>query len=155
MNIRDILEHKGDSVDTVAENATIHDAIKELNEKRIGALVVIDSDGGVTGIITERDILRECGNRCVALRDPSARKTAECASLVRDCMTTDLVVAVPDDSLEYVMGIMTKNRVRHLPVMHSGKLVGIVSIGDVVNAHVGEAEHENRLLNDYIHGVMH
>lgn len=154
MNIRDILEHKGDSVDTVSENATIHDAIGKLNEKRIGALVVVESDGGVTGIITERDILRECGHRCVALKDPPARNTAECTSLVRDCMTTDLVVAVPDDSLEYVMGIMTKNRVRHLPVMHSGKLVGIVSIGDVVNAHVGEQVHENRLLNDYIHGTI-
>jgi len=155
MNIRDILEHKGDHVVTISENATIHEAIGKLNEKRIGALVVTESDGRVTGIISERDILRECGNRCVALKDPSARKIAECTSLVRDCMTTDLVVAVPDDSLDYVMGIMTKNRIRHLPVMHSGKLVGIVSIGDVVNAHVGAAEHENRLLKDYIHGVMH
>jgi CBS domain-containing protein len=68
-------------------------------------------------------------------------------------MTKDLIIGVPDDSLDYVMGIMTKNRIRHLPVMDGKKLVGIVSIGDVVNAHLEETEFENRMLKDYIHGV--
>jgi CBS domain-containing protein len=76
-----------------------------------------------------------------------------CPSLVREVMTKDLIVGVPDDSLDYVMGVMTKNRIRHLPVMDGKKLVGIVSIGDVVNAHLEETEFENRMLKDYIHGV--
>ncbi len=67
-------------------------------------------------------------------------------------MTKEVIIGVPDDDLDYVMGIMTKNRIRHLPVLDAGKLVGIISIGDVVNAHLNETKFENRLLKDYIHG---
>jgi CBS domain-containing protein len=70
-------------------------------------------------------------------------------------MTADIIIGVPEDDLNYVMGIMTKNRIRHLPVLEQGKLTGIISIGDVVNAHVEEAEFENRVLQDYIHGVTY
>ncbi len=70
-------------------------------------------------------------------------------------MTEHLIIGVPDDDLTYVMGIMTKNRIRHLPIIDEGALVGVVSIGDVVNAHVEEAEFENRMLKDYIHGVTY
>ncbi len=69
-------------------------------------------------------------------------------------MTTELVIGVPDDRLDYVMGVMTQNRIRHLPIMDSGSLVGIVSIGDVVRAHLQETQYENRMLKDYIHGVV-
>ncbi len=70
-------------------------------------------------------------------------------------MTKQLIIAVPDDELDYVMGIMTKNRIRHLPIIEGEQLVGIISIGDVVNAHVEETEFENRMLRDYIHGVTY
>jgi signal-transduction protein with cAMP-binding, CBS, and nucleotidyltransferase domain len=75
--------------------------------------------------------------------------------LVKDVMTKHLIVGVPDDDLSYVMGIMTKNKIRHLPIMDGGELAGIISIGDVVNAHVVETTFENRMLKDYIHGVTY
>ncbi len=68
-------------------------------------------------------------------------------------MTKDLIIGVPDDGLNYVMGVMTKNKIRHLPILEEGRLAGIISIGDVVNAHVEESDYENRLLKDYIQGA--
>jgi CBS domain-containing protein len=153
MKIKNIFGEKGTDVVTIEQDETVQEAICKLNEHRIGALVVTDERGETCGIITERDILRHCGQRWVALSEPSPREEMSCPSLVREVMTKDLIVGVPDDSLDYVMGVMTKNRIRHLPVMDGKKLVGIVSIGDVVNAHLEETEFENRMLKDYIHGV--
>ena len=101
--------------------------------------------GVVMGIITERDILRETAERCEEIRD----------RLVGEVMTRDVIIGVPDDDLDYVMGVMTKNRIRHLPVMDESGLIGIISIGDVVNAHLRNTAFENRMLKDYIHGVTH
>ncbi len=94
-----------------------------------------------------------CGEQCVKLNDPKLAGTG-CPALVADIMTTELVIGVPDDRLDYVMGVMTQNRIRHLPIMDAGSLVGIVSIGDVVRAHLQETQYENRMLKDYIHGVV-
>ncbi len=148
MRIRDILrQHKGRDVKTIEVDKTVHDAICQLNEHGIGALVVMGEGGELCGIITERDVLRECGGRCIALTEPLEQG---CPALVQNVMTSDLIIGVPDDDLGYVMGVMTKNRVRHLPVLDDGDLVGIISIGDVVNAHVAETEFENRMLKDYV-----
>jgi CBS domain-containing protein len=155
MRIRDVLRQKGTEVITIEADRTVHDAVRKLNEHKIGALVVTDEGGEICGIITERDILRECGERCVRLMQAREFGEPPCPSLVKEVMTADLIIGVPDDDLEYVMGIMTKNRIRHLPVMDEGRLVGIISIGDVVNAHLERTEFENRLLRDYIHGVTH
>ena len=154
MRIADILDRKGTEVVTIGAAATVHDAIVRLNEHRIGALVVTGEAEGIVGIITERDILRECGERCARLVEPGA-SDPKCVALVSDVMTRDVIVGVPRDGLSYVMGIMTKNRIRHLPVLDGARLVGIVSIGDVVSAHVDEAEFENRQLKDYIRGVTY
>ncbi len=154
MRVRDILQRKGSHVVTIGVGKSVHDAICRLNEHAIGALVVVGQDGEVAGIITERDVLRECGERCVRLTEPPAREEAPCAAFVRDIMSKDVVIGVPDDDLDYVMGIMTKNRIRHLPILDDGKLVGMISIGDVVNAHLKETEFENRSLKDYIRGVV-
>lgn len=153
MRVRDILQHKGGEVVTIEANRTVHEAICTLNEHAIGALIVTKGGGEVKGIVTERDILRMCGDRCVQLTNPEVAGTG-CPALVGDIMTTELVIAVPDDRLDYVMGVMTQNRVRHLPIMDGGLLVGIVSIGDVVRAHLQETQYENRMLKDYIHGVV-
>ncbi len=153
MKIRDVLRVKGSQVTTIEPDRTVQEAICKLNEYGIGALVVTGESDDVKGIITERDILRECGQNCTALGGSGEGEQAKCLSLVRDIMKTELIIGVPDDSLDYVMGIMTRNRIRHLPVMDGKKLVGIVSIGDVVNAHLEETEFENRMLKDYIHGV--
>jgi CBS domain-containing protein len=106
----------------------------------------------LSGIITERDIMRECGERCVRLTD-SAEDHSACPALVKDVMTKDLVIGVPDDDLNYVMAVMTKNKIRHLPILEEGELAGVISIGDVVNTLVEETGYENRLLKDYIQGA--
>ena len=155
MKIKDILREKGTDVVTIKADETVQYAICKLNEHGIGALVVTDERGGISGIITERDILHECGERCVRLSEPPTWEEADCPALVQNVMTKDLIIGVPDDDLDYVMGILTKNRIRHLPVVDAGKLVGIISIGDVVKAHLKETQFENRMLRDYIHGVSH
>jgi len=154
MQIRDILRKKGAEVVRIEADQTIHDAIGKLNEHSIGALVVTGQGGEVIGIITERDILRICGDGCVRLDKPATLEEPACPSLVQDAMTTNLVIGVLDDDLDYVMGVMTKNRVRHLPILDDGSLAGIISIGDVVNAHLKEQVVENRTLRDYIHGPV-
>ncbi len=154
MQIKDILREKGTDVVTIEAGRTVHDAICTLNEHGIGSLIVTREGGEIAGIITERDILRECGERCVRLKEPPAQEETTCASLVRDVMSKDVVIGVPDDDLDYVMGIMTKNRIRHLPILDDGKLAGIISIGDVVNAHLKETEFENRMLKDYMYGEV-
>jgi len=152
MQIRDILQEKGTKVVTIDVESTIHDAIGKLNEHGIGALIVMGEGDEIAGIITERDILRKCGDNCVHLTEPAKPEKTACPSLVKDAMTTDLIIGVPDDDPNYVMGIMTKNHIRHLPIMDDGNLTGIISIGDLVNANLEEQVYENRTLRDYIHG---
>lgn len=140
MKIRDLLRGKGTAVVTIRPEATIHEAVTMLVNHRIGSLVVLDEQRRVMGIITERDILREC-----AARSDQIKQTR-----VQDVMTTNLIIGVPDDEISYVMGIMTHNRIRHLPIMDGERLAGIISIGDVVKAQLEETEFENRYLKDYI-----
>jgi CBS domain-containing protein len=154
MRIRDILQDKGTAVVTIEVGRTIHNAIDRLNEHKIGALIVTGEGEKIIGIITERDILRVCGKHCVHLDEPPARQETTCPCLVQDAMTKDLVIGVLDDDLDYVMGIMTKNRIRHLPILDHESLAGIISIGDVVNAHLKETEFENRMMRDYIQGPV-
>ena len=127
----------------------MHEAVRELNSHRIGALVVTGDDGSVQGIVSERDVLRmaaetwdDSGDRVSRLRDRP----------VVGIMTREVICAVPDDELDYAMGIMTQNRIRHLPIVEEGRLVGIISIGDVVRAHLQHATYENRMMRDYIQG---
>lgn len=143
MKIKEILRRKGATVHTITPDSTVQDAMSLLVEHNIGGLIVREKGGGIVGIITERDILRQCA---AGTHDPEG-------VFVSDVMTKELIIGVPDDDLTYVMGIMTKNRIRHLPVMNGEELEGIISIGDVVNAHLQETEFENRLLKDYIHGT--
>lgn len=140
MKIRDLLRGKGTAVVTIRPEATIHNAMTMLVNHRIGSLVVTDEQGRIIGIITERDILREC-----AARSEQVKNTR-----VQEVMTTNPIIGVPDDEVGYVMGIMTNNRIRHLPIMAGERLEGIISIGDVVKAQLEETEFENRYLKDYI-----
>jgi len=143
--VADILRQKSQGIVTIEPDVSLQEAIRKLVDHNIGSLLVVDEHGGVLGIITERDILRQC-----AL---GVGKIAE--RLVKDAMTRDVIIGVPEDSLDYVMGIMTTNRIRHLPIMDGSDLRGMISIGDVVHAHLRDAEFENRMLRDYIHGVRH
>lgn len=144
MRIRDILRTKGSEVISVSPDAPVLAAVRILSEHRIGALVVREGSG-IEGIISERDVLN------LVARDPST--VAE--TPVREVMSTDVIVAVAEDDLDYVMNIMTENRIRHLPILREQELAGIVSIGDVVNAMRRSMESENRHLKDYIQGVAH
>lgn len=144
MRIRDILSAKGHDVITVAPDQPVLTAVRILSEHRIGA-VVVQSDGDIAGILSERDVLN------LVADDPAKVAT----TTVSDVMTTNVIVGVPEDDLDYVMNIMTNNRIRHLPIVEDSELAGMVSIGDVVNAVRRSVESENRHLKDYIQGVPH
>ena len=143
MKIRDLLEEKGYEVVTVPGSFPLRDAMHLLVEHNIGS-VVVARDKVVEGILTERDILR------LAAADPKAMERMK----VEEVMTKDVVVGLPEESVEYVMEIMTKNRIRHLPVVDDGWMQGILSIGDVVNALRKKVEAENHYMRDYIRGVF-
>ena len=132
MKVRDILQVKGSQVHSIGPDQTVLDAVALLVEHRIGALLVRDAAGAVAGILSERDVLRECLHRSAELGRIS----------VRDAMTRDLVVCVLDDDVDYAMGVVTKNRVRHLPVMDGDRVVGMISIGDLVKASLDEVQYE-------------
>jgi len=151
MQIKDVLQEKGAGVVTIDAGQTIHAAIVELNHHGIGALVVTEEGGKVAGIITERDILKCCGNNCTHLLNTPPKEQTICQNLVNNIMTKDLVIGVPEDDLNYVMGVMTKHHIRHLPILDDGRLAGIISLGDLINAHFEENVFESRTLKDYIH----
>ncbi len=141
MQIGDLLKQKGNKVFTVSPDVPVMDAIRILNEKKIGALMVTNEDGTVEGIITERDILH------------NFEHCADC-KFVRDFMTPKekLFIGHPNDSVEYVMSVFTTNRIRHLPIIDGDRLIGIISIGDVVKALLDSTKFENKVLKDYISG---
>ncbi len=143
MKIRDILRTKPEGVHTIGPEDTVLAAVRALSEHRIGALVVRREDD-ILGIISERDVMNLVAGKPDAVAD----------ALVQDIMTQDLIVGLPEDDLDYVMNVMTENRIRHLPIMTGQHLEGIVSIGDVVNAVRRKVETENRHLKDYIRGVV-
>ncbi len=140
MTIRDILQSKGRDVYSISPDHTLLGCVTLLVEHGVGALLVRESTGGVVGIISERDVLRASLHHSADLnRIP-----------VRDTMTRDVIVCVPTDDLDYARGIMTANRIRHLPVMDGEEVIGLVSIGDLVKASLEEAQYENRYLKEYI-----
>lgn len=140
MRILDILERKGHDVVTIGEDRSVLDAARKLVEYNIGGLVVTHRDHP-TGIITERDILRH-----------TAKSPGELgATPVGVIMSRDLAVADPEDGLEECMAVMTQRRIRHLPVVRDRQLLGIVSIGDLINACLISARDENEQLRHYIH----
>jgi CBS domain-containing protein len=141
VKIKDLLEAKGNEVVTISPTAPLEDALRLLVEKNIGSLVVAE-EKVVLGIMTERDVLR------LVSKDRDRVGEME----VQELMTRNVIVGLPDDSLDYVMEIMTRNRIRHLPVVDTGWLHGIVSIGDVIRALRTKVEAENRYMRDYIQG---
>jgi CBS domain-containing protein len=143
MKIADILQSKGHDVVTIGPERSVADAIRLLVEHRIGAVVVVQR-GEIQGILSERDILN------LADADPGRLKLLR----VGEVMTHDLVVGLADDEIDYVMQILTQNRIRHLPIVDDGQLIGSVSIGDVVNALRSGLEAENRYLREYVQGVF-
>ena len=142
MRIREIIQSKGGAVVTVDPDRSVLEAMQVLVQHRIGCVLVVRGED-IAGIMSERDELR------LAASSPAALESTR----VADAMTRDLIVAVPDDDLQYAMEIMTKNRIRHLPIVEGGRLTGMLSIGDIVNALRSHVESENRHLRDYIQGI--
>jgi CBS domain-containing protein len=127
MNIASILARKGGRVVTCGPDQSIRQALGLLAEHNIGALVVVDATGAPVGILSERDIVRE-----------AARDERLFGRAVGEIMTRDVIVGVPEDDLRAVRHTMTERRFRHVPVVVEGRLVGIVSIGDVVKAELDQ-----------------
>ena len=140
MTVKTILSTKGSEVITIGPNATLEEAIAVLAKHRIGALVVLGADQRVIGILSERDVMRALSERGAnALKEPLAQT-----------MTRVVVTCVEADTVSDLMERMTRGRFRHIPVLEQDRLVGIISIGDVVKQRLGEMERESEALKDYI-----
>jgi CBS domain-containing protein len=140
MNVKTILSTKGSEVITIGPTATLEEAIAILTKHRIGALVVLGADQRVIGILSERDIVRALAERHAnALKEPLAQT-----------MTRVVVTCGESDTISEIMERMTHGRFRHVPVLEQDRLIGIISIGDVVKQRLGEMERESEALRDYI-----
>jgi CBS domain-containing protein len=139
--IRQILSQKGRKVWSISQDLMVIDALKMMADKNIGSLAVMNGDKFV-GIVTERHYARE-----VFLKGRASPTTA-----IRDIMTTSVVCAKPDQSVEECMALMTEKRIRHLPVIEGNDVVGLVSIGDLVKSIISDQEFTISQLEHYVHG---
>jgi CBS domain-containing protein len=139
--VNDILRIKGHAVWSTTPDATVYEALKAMAEKNVGALVVLDADT-VVGIVSERDYARK-----VVLHGRSSREIQ-----VREIMTTEVYYVRLEQNIQECMAQMTEKRVRHLPALENGQLVGVISIGDVVKAVIADHESTIKHLEDYITG---
>lgn len=142
MQVMQILKQKGAEVTTMAADASLADAIRVLNEKRIGAVVITGRLGDIEGILSERDLVH-----ALAEQDIDLVKVRISALMTRQVFT-----CTPETSIEELMRQMTQRRIRHLPVLNAGVLCGIISIGDVVKHRLMELESEATTLREYIGG---
>ena len=140
--VRQILKAKGEQVWTISKDSTILDGLKLMAEKRIGSLPVLEGEQ-VVGIFTERDFARRVG--------PDRGKPEE--TRIEEVMTRELITVDPDQTVNDCMMLMTENYIRHLPVMDEGRLVGIISVGDVVKDIIEELEFHVEQLKSYITGL--
>ena len=139
MTVRAILDAKGRQVVSVGADAKVSSAVKTMSERRIGAVLVL-AGGHIEGILSERDIVRELGERGPGILDEP----------VRAVMTAKVMTCRRSDTVSWLMEKMTEGKFRHLPVVEDGELIGLVSIGDVVKHRVMEYETEQEALRDYI-----
>ena len=131
----------GKRVETISASASLHDLVNALNVHHVGALVVSPDGKKIEGIVSERDVVRAMPGRLNELDDIR----------VRELMTADVITCTPDSSVASLMTVMTERRIRHVPVVdESGNLLSIISIGDVVKAHINELDVERKALSDYV-----
>lgn len=139
--VSDILAKKGAEVLSISPTVTVIDAVKAMARQKVGALLVLEA-GKLRGILSEQDYTRKVILTCLDAEQ----------MLVQDIMTRQVVVTRPDQPIQEVMAIMTERRIRHLPVMQNGELVGLVSIGDLVKEIISEQQFIIAQLENYIHG---
>ncbi len=137
--VKHLLDSKGREIISIVGDASVLDAIRMMAERSVGSLLVMD-DGELKGIVTERDYARK-----VIIKGRSSKSTQ-----VREIMTTDVFTAAPDQTVNECMTTMTERRIRHLPVIEDGKLAGLISIGDLVQAIISDQQEEIQQLEQYI-----
>ena len=140
MNVATILAEKGSKIITARTDASLLEIAKTLREHRIGCIVLNDGKGGISGIVSERDLVR-------AIADSGHDILS---SPVSKCMTKNVVTCQKSDTIHTIMAAMTDGRFRHMPVVEDGELIGVISIGDVVRLRIEEAELEAAAMRDYI-----
>jgi CBS domain-containing protein len=140
VRIADLLRHKGSDVATVPPGISVAGLLEDLARHNVGALVVCDDAGAVVGIVSERDVVRQLNERGAELLHAP----------VSEIMTTSVVTCEPSESVNSLASIMTERRIRHMPVVTGGDLVGIVSIGDVVKSRIAQLESDREQLESYI-----
>lgn len=140
MKIKSILEKKGNDVYSISADGTLKDMVKEMLGRSIGSLLVLHDDGSIAGIITERDFLHN-----VAKHHDSWESVR-----IGDVMIKKVLSASTEETLDEVMSRMSKHRVRHMPVVESNKVVGVLSIGDIIFASLDESNFQNELMKRYI-----
>jgi CBS domain-containing protein len=141
MRIQDVIQHKASQdVVTIGPDATVRELIALLAEHNVGALVVSDDGERVTGIVSERDVVRRLHADEAVLE-----------SAVSQIMTVDVRTCAGEDEVTDLMQLMTEHRIRHVPVVADGRLTGIISIGDVVKNRIGQLEFERDQLDHYVH----
>ncbi len=141
MKVIDILREKKSGVKTISPDKSLKQALRSMMQDKVGSLIVTERENIPLGIITERDILRYID------RVDNWEKT-----VISDVMTKKLIIGLPDDDVEVIMEFMTKNYFRHVPILDEKKLVGIISIGDIIKAQLQDIKTDNRFLSDYISG---
>jgi predicted transcriptional regulator len=142
MKAKDILAVKGSRVITTHQDTLVMEAIALFFINRVGSLIIVDEHDHIKGILAPNDILKGVHTDLDNLRQAK----------VSQYMSKDLIVAKPDDRIDYIQAVMTENRVRHIPIMDQGKLLGMVSIGDVVKAQLKEMDVEIQYLKEYMEG---
>jgi CBS domain-containing protein len=142
MLVQDVLKAKQRDLITVEPKHSVRAAMELLLDNRISCLPVVDDKQELCGIISDKDIFRKVH------ADPKGFGE----TLVSDLMTTDVIVGLPKDEIGYIAGIMTQNRIRHVPVVDGRKLIGLISVGDVVKTQMENIQIENRYLKQFIDG---
>jgi len=142
MKVRDLLDSKGKDIVSIDVDSSVDDAIRSMNARKISAIMVTEQ-GKTVGIFTERDVVRSYIN--------SGGKSFK-ETKVREAMVTNLIVAVPDDELADISSIMVEKNIRHLPVLHNGRVIGMLSIRDIIQTQVKKLTSDLHYLRDYIAG---
>ena len=140
MKIKEFQKIKGRPLITIGPDETIDIAIHKLVENRIGALPVCDENKALVGIVTERDLLKHYGSTGMS----------DCSTIIKDIMTKEIVIGVPDDDINYVMEVMTTKQIRHLPVMVDTIINAMISARDIVEYQLEQSKVKVRYLSDYL-----
>lgn len=140
MRIADLLRHKGSDVASVLPELSVSGLLEDLARANVGAMVVVDASGALVGIVSERDVVRRLNERGAELLHAP----------VSEIMTTEVVTCGSGEGVDSLAAIMTERRIRHMPVVDDGQLVGIVSIGDVVRSRIQQLESDREQLESYI-----